>query len=197
MKRNRILFLLGISFCCCFIICLSACFDINETANPESNQIFNIGDTFSFDGLEITVNSYTIESTYIYEDMFEADKGYDWAIVNISLTNKTTSTKFLEEKLLFSTSRVYATELVYNNDYKYNSTFFTVMGSYIPDIFIRAYDSIEPLATITGICAFKIPESISQIGKHEFIFRFNDSSDKHICKVLLQDLTGERDESTK
>ena len=157
--------MLGISFCCCFIICLSSCFDINETANPENNKIFNIGDTFSFDGLEITVNSYTIESTYIYEDMFEADKGYDWAIVNISLTNKTTSTKFLEEKLLFSTSRVYATELVYNNDYKYNSTFFTVMGSYIPDIFIRAYDSIEPLATITGICAFKIPESISQSGK--------------------------------
>lgn len=195
MKRKRLLLLLGI--CCCFIICLSACFDKNETANPENNQIFKIGDIFNFDGLEITVNSYTTESTYIYEDMFEADKGYDWAIVNISLTNKTTSTKFLEEKFLFSTSRVYTTELIFNNDYKYSPTFFTVMGSYIPDIFIRAYDSIEPLATITGICAFKIPESISKIGKHEFIFRFNDSSNKPICKVLLQDLTGEKDESTK
>lgn len=197
MKKNHMLSLLGISFCCLFIIGSSACFDTNETTDTDNNQIFNIGDTFSFDGLEITVNSYTTEPTYIYEDMFEADKGYDWAIVNLSLTNQTTTTKYLEETILFSTSRVYATEFVYNNDYKYNSTFFTVMGSYIPDIFIRAYDSIEPLATITGICAFKIPESISQIGKHEFIFRFNDSSNKNICKVLLQNLTGENNESTK
>lgn len=192
MKKFLVFFFALISCCC--IICFSACdFLFNNENNKEQNEDQNkvknylIGEHFYFDDLDIIVTDYKIENKYIWEDMFEADEGYDWAVVYLEITNQSTTTKKLEETVLFNTSRIYQTKFIYNDDYNYNSTFFTVMGTYIPDIFIRAYKSIEPLATIKGVCAFKIPENISNNGKHEFVFKFNDSSDNRACVVKLRE----------
>jgi hypothetical protein len=107
----------------------------------------NWGETFTLEGIDITIKSYEFRY-YILNNSFKAPSGKVWLVINATLYNDTANT--------ISLSEITDSIFYIDNDtaVNYNSTF-----SYYND-WINAHDEIVPYERITGIFTYAIPENI-------------------------------------
>lgn len=175
----------GIMAIAVFIITLFE-FNIIGSTNSSCNKAkkyenYSIGETFTFDELEITVTDFEIESYYLLHT-FEPDDGCKWAIVHLSMYNPTDSTKNLGDFF----NKKYMEELIANEKTEYTSSAYS--GSYYSGEFLLFQSSIRAKDKITGIYAYQVPDEVVDTAKLEFRFTFNKISDQDvIINVLLRD----------
>lgn len=171
----------GIMAIAAFIITLFE-FNIIGSTNSSCNKAkkyenYSIGETFTFDELEITVTDFEIESYYLL-DTYRPDDGCKWAVVHVSMYNPTDSTKSLGDFF----DKKYTEELIANEKTKYNGS-----ADY-SDKFILSQEDIRAKDKITGIYAYQVPDKVIDTAKLEFRFTFNKISDQNvIINVLLRD----------
>ena len=155
-----------------------ALFRLNVFGNKAKKyENYAIGETFSFDELEITVTDFEIESYYLL-DTYRPDAGCKWAVVHLSMYNPTDSTKSLGDFF----NKKYMNVLIANEKTEYNGS-----AGY-SDKFILSQEDIRAKDKITGIYAYQVPDEVVDTAKLEFRFTFNKISDQNvIINVLLRD----------
>lgn len=157
-------------------------FRLNVFGNKAKKyENYSIGETFTFDELEITVTDFEIENYYLLHT-YEPKDGCKWAIVHVSMYNPTDSTK--SPGGLYDLK--YADFLYANEKTKYTGSAYS--GSYYSGEFLLFQSSIRAKDKITGIYAYQVPDEVIDTAKLEFRFTFNEISDKNvIINVLLRD----------
>lgn len=106
--------------------------------NTEQNFYHKIGETFTFNGLEVTILNWGFYANY--------DKNNDIINVKLNIYNPTTKSVSLDD-LSFV--------LIYNVDYKYNCVWDGTMD------YIQWHSSISPLENLDAVyCGYKTPELV-------------------------------------
>jgi hypothetical protein len=125
-----------------------------------------MGDSATYDGMQITINSYDFKTSYCG---VTTSSGSDTilCVVNVTVKNTTSSKISLKESSLLSSNDKYLYTLVYNEDYKYNQTY----ASYTD--FLATYESISPLETITASLCYKVPKEVQTSTTNSLKIKFS------------------------
>jgi len=177
------------------LILLSICFiltscSLSSNENKIDYQYKGIDETFTYDEINITINSFSFNNYALSGSYYSGDDNI-WLIINATLYNTSSSTKSLDE---------YTKSIIYKNENgdeaKYNSSFS------LKSDFIDAHDSILAYGSINGIYCFKIPNGLAskfidldhdlryeykeplEKGLY-FQFSFNKKNEKNIVRVIL------------
>lgn len=131
----------------------------------------NIGETFTFEGVEITITEYKIRECVLnwksandYSSTVDNNRNKVWVEIYATITNNTTkdfSISSLYDKLVYVTNDGEAT---YSGSYYYE------------DEFIESHSTIQAFNNLSGIFAYKIPVSIAPSLGEEKQYFYNDSS---------------------
>lgn len=152
------------------------------TTETPSVQTYSIGDKVVFDDLEVTVTGYTFSRTPGNFKNFQAASRDDaYLVVYIDITNPTSERKKLsEESLIGAGYSTYNFTIIYDNDYKYLSSY----ADYTD--FLLANDSIMPLGSLTGkVLSYKVPVLIQNTDKSIVLeMSYNSSKTGSVTWVL-------------
>ena len=176
-KNSKIVSVIIIIFAILLIIGITSTSNSNTNDDNNANtnlEQYSIGETFSFDDLEITVKNYNIVS-YFSSVNYRAKENCKFIVISVSIHNSSDNTKYLADN--------YIGTLYANNTTRYNTQWRS--GS---DEFIKNYSSIIAKDTIEGAYLFEIPDAIAKSSKLEFRFTFNQiSKQDRIINVNLRD----------
>ena len=147
----------------------------NDDNNANTNlEQYSIGETFSFDDLEITINNCKI-AEYYSSPNYRAKENCKFIIVSASIYNSANNTKYLSDR--------YYESLYADNTIRYNTKWRSGDNA-----FIMSYSSIIAKDTIQGAYLFEVPDTVANGSKLEFRFTFNQiAKQDRIINVNLRD----------
>lgn len=128
----------------------------SEDATPESVVYNQIGDTVDCFGLEITINSY---------EFVRCDNNNKYCRVSATIHNPSSDTI----TLMKSYASEYNEYIIYDTDYKYNSSWLDKTD------YINSHDNIKPLETIDGIWQFEVPNVVAESKNKQLLFTFQEN----------------------
>ena len=154
-----------------------------STPSPEP-LVYSVGDTVEFDGLKVKVTGYTF-SRYAggFGNLNPADHDNVYLVVYVDVKNPTNETKKLSEDFIIGSGySVYNFQVLYDNEYKYLSSYADYSD------FLLANESIMPLGSLTGkVLNYKVPLEIQNSSKSlELTMSYNSSSNKEIVTWRLR-----------
>ncbi|MBP9988456.1 MAG: DUF4352 domain-containing protein [Ruminococcus sp.] len=151
MKIKKTIFVI---ICLCVALLFQSCIidefmKLDPDEEPKVVASGSIGNTLTFDGLEITVNSISF-TDYMggLDGLFLAEDGNKWCNIVISVKNVSEDTKEFSDNYNF--------DLKYKETYTYNHSFADYSD------FLANVDSISPLETVENkLICFKVPNEVN------------------------------------
>lgn len=144
----------------------------------QGDELQQIGDTITYDGLEVTVKKCVFSNNLANVNGGAAPgSNNQWCVVYMDVRNPTSN--IIKLRTFFAGE--YGFSLVYDNDYKYLATFKKYTD------FFESHDEVKPLETISATSSFELPREVIDSDKEIVVYFSKNKVDAYRVGWLIRD----------